>query len=184
MVALPPDTQSTVLVCGITGGEGAGRVAAGLLRSLRLASLDAVFVHADGSGEDRAALRAAQHDGHRFVIVSGLSIIGSAQLPLLAGHATAGILAGRLGETTASAAAGAARMLSALELDVLGLVLTSAEGEETAAEEPDAPMAASATRMVAARAGLWAGVGPEAPSQPADKPSANGRGNGRRTTAI
>jgi hypothetical protein len=181
MVGLPADAQSTVLVCGIAGGEGAGRVAAGLLRSLRLASLDAVFVHADASAEDRAALRQAQQDGHRYVIVSGLTIIGSAQLPLLAGHATAAILVGRLGQTTAASASAAARLLGALELDVLGLVLTTARDEAAA---PEATSAEPAPRAVAPRAGLWAGSGPEAPLRPADKPSANGRGNGRRTTAI
>jgi capsular polysaccharide biosynthesis protein len=183
MVALPPATQSTVLVCGIAGDEGAGRVAAGLLRSLRIASLDAIFVHADGSGDDRAAMRAAQQGGHRFVVVSGLTITGSPELPQLAGQASAAILVGRLGQTSASTAVAAARLLGALELDLLGLVLTTA-GADAGAEAEEEWLAVAAGRATPARAGLWATVAPEVPSQPADKPSANGRGNGRRTTAI
>jgi capsular polysaccharide biosynthesis protein len=184
MVGLPHDAQSTVLVCGIAGGEGAGRVAAGLLRSLRLAGLDARFVHADGSQEDRAALRAAQLNGHRYVVISGLTIIGSAELPLLAGHATAAIVVGRLGQTTAASAAAAARLLSALELDVLGLVLTTPGPEPMPAEGDEESVVEPTGRALAPRSGLWAGAGGETSAPAGDKPSANGRGHGRRTTAI
>jgi capsular polysaccharide biosynthesis protein len=183
IVALPSDAQSTVLVCGIAGDEGAGRVAAGLLRSLRLASLDAVFVHADGSDGDRAAVRAAQRDGHRYVVVSGPTIAGSPELPQLAGQASAAILVGRVGQTAASTAAAAARLLRAFELDLLGLVLTTA-GAEAGADAEAEWIDGAATRATPSRAGLWATVAPEVPAPPADKPSANGRGNGRRTTAI
>src|SRR4051812_38345889 len=69
--ALPPKSQRTLLVCDITGGEGAGRVADGLARSLTWARLDAVVLRPDASRQPDADLEQAQRAGHRYVILHG-----------------------------------------------------------------------------------------------------------------
>jgi capsular polysaccharide biosynthesis protein len=127
--ALPPKSQRTLLVCDIAGGEGAARVAEGLARSLTWARLDATVLRPGASADPDAELEQARRAGHRYVIVVGPAVTGSSLLPLLACQANAAILVGRLGRTSAGEVATAMQLLSALDLHVLGLVLTASSAD-------------------------------------------------------
>jgi len=131
-LALPPRTQRTVLVCDVAGRGGAGQVAEGLARSLSWARLDAALVRADRSADLDAALGRARTDRPRYVIVQGPAVTGSSLLPVLACHASAAIVVGRLGRTSSGQVTTALQLLDALDVHTLGLVLTASPADAAA----------------------------------------------------
>jgi capsular polysaccharide biosynthesis protein len=133
--ALPPRAARTVLVCGIDGGEGSARVAAGLTRSLSWAGLDAALVDSTARGPTDDALDEARRGGHRYVIVNAPAVNGSSGLPLLAWQASAAVLVGRLGRTSGGEVLTCAQLLGALDVPLLGLVLTAPAADAAAIRE-------------------------------------------------
>jgi capsular polysaccharide biosynthesis protein len=133
--ALPPRSARTVLVCGISGNEGAVHVARGLARSLSWAGLESVVVDCAARGPTEAALEAARGTEHRYLIVCAPAVDGSSGLPLLAWQADGAILVGRLGRTTPGDVVTAAQLLNALDVHVVGLALTAAAADAAAIRE-------------------------------------------------
>jgi capsular polysaccharide biosynthesis protein len=146
--ALPAKSQRVLVVCDIAGGEGAGWVAEGLARSLTWARQDAAVVRADASPDPDAELELARRERRRYVIVVGPAVTGSALLPLLACHATAAILVGRLDRTSAGEVATATQLLGALDMHPLGLVLTASAADAAAMRERGFEAAAPPPRRI------------------------------------
>jgi len=146
--ALPAKSQRVLVVCDIAGGEGAGWVAEGLARSLTWARQDAAVVRAADAPDLDAELKRERQEGRRYVIVVGPPVTGSALLPLLACHAAAAILVGRLDRTSAGEVATATQLLSALDMHPLGLVLTASPADAAAMRERGFEAAAPPPRRV------------------------------------
>jgi hypothetical protein len=146
--ALPARSQRVLVVCDIAGGEGAGWVAEGLARSLTWARQDAAVVRAADAPDLDAELKRERREGRRYVIVVGPPVTGSALLPLLACHAAAALLVGRLDHTSAGEAATATQLLSALDMHPLGLVLTASPADAAAMRERGFQAAAPPPRRV------------------------------------
>jgi capsular polysaccharide biosynthesis protein len=128
-MALPPKGQPVIVVCAVGEAEGAHQVAAGLARSLSWAGQETALVRTSQWEEVDAELESARRAGHRYVILDGPAVAGSPELQLVACHASAAILVGELGRTSAAEAAAAKQVMTALDVHVLGLVLIGSPAE-------------------------------------------------------
>jgi capsular polysaccharide biosynthesis protein len=173
--ALSPRTQRVILVCGVTGGDGAGLVATTLVRALCRAGQDAALLEHWAFGDVEDARDAARAAGHRYVLVPLPTPREVPELPDLAAGASAALIVGREGRTSAREITDAARTLGLLGTHVLGLVLTAPprSAAARAARGYDAAVPLPPRR----RSGSTAPLPAPWDAGQADKPLAKGRGN-------
>jgi capsular polysaccharide biosynthesis protein len=124
--ALPPNRSRTVAVCGATAGDTPGRVAYALARALAWAGSSAMVLDCRPAGyasdDDLEGARAAGHD---YVILEMPPVNESPDLPLVSWQLDGAILVAAMGRASAADVAVAAQLLNALEVHVLGVVVTA-----------------------------------------------------------
>jgi capsular polysaccharide biosynthesis protein len=169
---LPADVPRTVLVCGVAETHDSAAVAEGISRALYRAGWSAARLSWERGRTAPEDLDEALGDGHDYLILDGPDVAGSPDLKLVSRQLDGAVLVARDGRATAADVAVAADLLRALDVHVLGLVVTapaSALPPVPSAFEPAAPLPALRSHC-AAEGSLPVFPAPPPPAPPVPAP--------------